>query len=96
MSDDFLTDDVVRAVAQHMNADHAADNVVICRGVGGHPGVQRAEMTGLDLDAVEFRGDTDSGPVVVRIPFAERLVDRAQIRAEVARMFHESVALRGD
>ncbi|WP_436794253.1 DUF2470 domain-containing protein [Actinospongicola halichondriae] len=93
MADDFLTDDVVRAVAHHMNTDHADDNAIICRGVGGQPDVLRAEMTGLDLAAIEFRAETDSGPVDLRIDFAERLVDRAQIRAEVARMFHESVAL---
>lgn len=88
-----LTEDIVAAVTAHMNGDHAEDNAVICRGVGGRPDTVTATMTGLDLDAIEFTIRTeaaDAGAEVVRIPFAAPLVDRPQIRAEVARMFHES------
>lgn len=87
------TPDVVDAVVAHMNGDHVDDNAVICRGVGGHPEATGARMVGLDREAAEFEAETPGGPVIVRIPFAEPLADRAQIRAEVARMFHDSVAM---
>jgi len=92
----WLTDEVVAAVTAHMNGDHAADNVVICRGVGGRPDVASATMTGLDLEAITFTVTTTSGATdEVRIPFSAPLADRPQIRAEVARMFHESAAQLG-
>jgi hypothetical protein len=93
--DDWLTDEVIAAVARHMNDDHAADNVVICRGSGGRPHVHTARLTGLDRDAVEFTATEPGGDVVVRVPFSRPLTERAQIRAEVARMFDESAAALG-
>lgn len=92
----FLTDDVVAAVTAHMNGDHAEDNVVICRGVGGRPDVETATMAGLDLDAVTFAvTTTDGGTDEVRIPFSSPLEERRQIREEVAQMFHDSAAQLG-
>ena len=91
----WLTDEVIAAVTAHMNGDHAADNVVICRVAGATPDASAARMSGLDLDAIEFTATTPTGESVVRIPFAQRLGERAQIRAEVARMFHESAAALG-
>ena len=96
MTDHFPTDDVVAAVTRHMNGEHAADNAVICRGVGGHPEVESAVMTGMDASAIEFRAETPSGPIMIRIPFSRTLRERAQIREEAARMFHESVSATGD
>lgn len=93
MSEFQLTDDIVTAVTAHMNDDHTDDNVVICRGVGGHPSVTAATMTGLDLEAIELTGDTPTGSVTIRIPFSAPIVDRAQIRTEIAQMFHDSVTL---
>lgn len=90
MPESFLTPDVVRAVVDHMNGDHAEDNVVICRGLGGRREVESATMTGLDEDAIEFLAQTPSGPITVRIPFGEPLRDRPQVREAVARLFHRS------
>lgn len=93
---DFLTDEVVAAVTAHMNGDHAEDNVVICRGVGGRPDVVAATMSGLDREAITFTvATTDGATDEVRIPFSAPLADRPQIRAEVARMYHESAARLG-
>lgn len=92
----FLTEEVVAAVTAHMNGDHADDNVVICRGVGGRPDVETATMSGLDLDAITFSVTTVDGSAdEVRIPFSAPLADRPQIRAEVAQMFHDSAARLG-
>lgn len=85
-----LTDDIVAAVTAHMNGDHASDNVVICRGVGGRPDTETATMTGLDLTSVTFAITTATGADTVTIPFQAPIADRAQIRGEVAQMFHDS------
>lgn len=92
---DFLTDDVVAAVCSHMNDDHADDNVVIVRGVGGCPTARAATMVGMDLDGIDFDVVTDEGPATVRVPFAGSVEDRAQIRTEVVRLFEASRDLLG-
>lgn len=88
----FLTPEVVAAVTAHMNGDHAADNVVICRGLGGCPDATAAAMTGLDLHGLELTATGPGGPWTVRIPFQAPLRERGDIRAEVARMYHEAAA----
>ena len=95
MSGDFLTPDVVEAVRRHLDDDHAEDNIAICRGVGGRPDATSARMRDLDRDAITFDAETPEGPVVVRVPFSRPLESRPDIRAEVARMYHDSVALLG-
>lgn len=92
---DWLTDEVVAAVTAHMNGDHAEDNVVICRVAGGRDDTTSAELVDLDGEAVVFRTGGPTGERLLRIPFSAPLADRAQIRAEVARMYHESAAALG-
>ena len=90
----WLTSEVVDAVTAHMNGDHAADNVVICRGLGGAPTTTEATMTGMDLDGIDFAVVSDGGSASVRIPFAAApLRERADVRAEVTRMFRASCEL---
>jgi putative heme iron utilization protein len=92
----WLTPDVVDAVKAHMNGDHAADNVVICRGLGGVPTTTEATMTGMDLDGIDFAVKADGEDASVRIPFAGApLSERAEVRAEVTRMFRESCDILG-
>ena len=94
-SDTWLTDDVVTAVMAHMNGDHPEDCAVISRALGGRPGTTEARMTGMDLEAIELLATDETGEHVVRIPFSEPLAERAQVRAEVARIYHESAAALG-
>jgi hypothetical protein len=91
----WLTDAVVAAVLAHMNGDHPEDCAVICRGLGGRPATSSARMTGLDRDAFEFLATDADGEHVVRVRCSTPLADRAQIRAEAARMYHESAAALG-
>lgn len=87
-----FTEDVVRQIMRHMNDDHAADCLTICRALGGRPGATAARMTGLDAAGIEF-GVTDGGVEhAVRIPFSERLTERPQVRHEVVRMTEEARA----
>ncbi|MFG2012102.1 DUF2470 domain-containing protein [Micromonospora sp. NPDC048868] len=87
--------DVVAAVCRHMNDDHAADSLLICRTLGGQPAATRARATGLDAEGMEFAVTVDDIEVPVRVPFAHRLSERAQIRQEVVRMYREACARLG-
>ncbi|MFC8845976.1 MULTISPECIES: DUF2470 domain-containing protein [unclassified Micromonospora] len=82
--------DTVRAVCRHMNADHAEDALLICRTLGGCPDATRARATGLDADGMDFAVGVDDIEVPVRIPFARRLTERAEIRREVVRMYEQA------
>lgn len=95
MSDAFPTPDVVAAVSAHMNGDHADDCVVIAKVLGERPDTTAATMTGMDAEAIELTATGPQGDEVLRIPFSETLTERAQVRAEVARMYHESAAALG-
>ena len=86
-----LPADAITAITAHMNGDHAEDNVLICRALGGQPLTVAASMTGLDDEAIEFSARLDDGSeTVVRVPWSEPLRDRAQVRIEVVRMYQEA------
>ena len=92
---DWVTPEIVAAVSAHMNGDHAEDCAVICRVFGDQPATTAAVMTDLDARAIHFRATVPDGEVDVRVPFAQELTERAQVRAEVARLYHESAAVLG-
>ncbi|MBB4695452.1 DUF2470 domain-containing protein [Paractinoplanes abujensis] len=94
MTDPFPPE-VVEQIARHMNDDHAADNVLIVRGLGGVPTATAARMSGLDADAMEFKAAVDGIEVPVRVPFSERLTERRQVRAEAVRMYRDACAALG-
>lgn len=88
-------DDVVAAITRHMNGDHAADNLVICRGLGGVADATAATNTGYDVDGMVFVAATPQGDVEVRVPWGKPVVERSDVRAEVVRMFEEASARLG-
>ena len=87
--------DVVAQIAGHMNVDHAEDNVLIVRALGGIPSATAARMSGMDADGMEFAAAVDGIEVPVRVPFAERLTDRRQVRGEAVRMYREACVALG-
>ncbi|MFI5935831.1 DUF2470 domain-containing protein [Actinoplanes sp. NPDC051494] len=87
--------EVVEQIAQHMNGDHAADNVLIVRGLGGVDAATAARMSGMDADGMDFEATVDGIAVPVRIPFAERLTERRQVRGEAVRMYQQACAALG-
>jgi putative heme iron utilization protein len=87
--------EVIAAVTRHMNDDHAEDSLLICRALGGQPAATAALMTGLDADGIDFTATVAGAPIPVRVPFATRLTQRAQIRHEVVRMYLESCRALG-
>ena len=92
---DWLTDEVIAAVARHMNNDHAEDNAVICRGVGGRAEVTAARFVGMTTRACGFAITTPDGSSELEVPFANEVTERAEVRAEVAALYHRSAAMLG-
>ncbi|MFD0684302.1 DUF2470 domain-containing protein [Actinomadura fibrosa] len=90
-----FTAGVVAAITRHMNEDHAEDTVFIVRALGGRPDAATAAMTGMDADGADFTAEVDGRPVAVRIPWSRRLTERAEVRAEVVRMYDEARAALG-
>ncbi|GAB3645461.1 biliverdin-producing heme oxygenase [Glycomyces tarimensis] len=82
--------EVVAAVCRHMNSDHAAETLVMCRGLGGRPAATAARMTGVDGEGGDYVVTVDGAEEALRIPWGSRLSERAEIRAEVVRIFTES------
>lgn len=94
MTDPFPPD-VVAQIARHMNDDHADDNVLIVRGLGGAPTATAARMSGMDAGGMDFEATVNGIAVPIRIPFAERLTERRQVRAEAVRMYRDACAALG-
>ncbi|MDA0565366.1 DUF2470 domain-containing protein [Streptomonospora sp. S1-112] len=90
-----FTPEVVRAVTAHMNDDHPRETLIICRALGGHPDAASARMVGLDTEGGDYRAVVGGAEVAVRIPWSRPLTERAQVRAEVVRMYRESCDLLG-
>ncbi|GAB3686060.1 hypothetical protein GCM10027589_54920 [Actinocorallia lasiicapitis] len=95
MSDLPFGPEAVAAITAHMNGDHAADNVLIVRGLGGVE-ASAAVNTGLDAEALVFTATVEGREVEVRIPWSEPLKDRGQVRREVVRMYTEACAALGE
>jgi len=87
--------DVVAAVSRHMNDDHAADCLLICRTLGGRPDATAAAMTGMDATGIEFTVTVGDADETVRVPFSRPLSERAEVRPEVVRMYRDACAAAG-
>lgn len=87
---DLFTPEVVAAVTRHMNDDHAADNVVIVRALGGVSDATAATMTTCDAAGITFDVTSPAGVAPVTIAWSSPVTERPQIRAEVAAMYHRA------
>ena len=87
--------EVVSQIMNHMNIDHAADSVLICRAFGGQPEATTATMSGMDADGIDFEVTVNGTVLACRVPFGFRLTERPQVRAEVTRLYHDARALLG-
>jgi putative heme iron utilization protein len=94
MTEEFPPE-VVAQIAQHMNDDHADDNVLIVRGLGGARAATAARMADMDADGMDFAAAVNGVEVPIRIPFRERLTERRQVRAEAVRMYQDACAALG-
>ncbi|MUL40862.1 DUF2470 domain-containing protein [Streptomonospora sp. PA3] len=78
-----------------MNRDHPQETLAICRALGGVPRASAARMTGVDEAGGDYVAVVDGAEAAVRIPWSQRLVERAQVRREVVRMYREACELLG-
>lgn len=81
-----------RAIVDHLNDDHPEDTLLLCRTLGGEPTAERAWAHGVDVDGLDLRAEVDGTEVAVRLPFAERITERAQVRAEVVRLYERATS----
>jgi hypothetical protein len=88
-------DSVVAAVVKHMNADHGDDSLLICRTVGGQPSAREAHMVGFTPRHAIFSARIDGGDVDVRVPWSGSVRERADVRAEIVRMYEAACAQAG-
>lgn len=87
--------EVIAAITKHMNHDHTDDTLVICRGVGGHPEATAAMMDRFDADGADFTVTVAETQLPLRIAWSQPLSERAEVRPEIVRMYHESRAKLG-
>lgn len=92
---DPFTPEVVSQIIVHMNDDHAADNLLIVRWLGAQRDAERAVMSGMDCDGIEFTATVAGHQMVVRLPWSRRLTERAEVRVEVVRL-HEQAVLQSE
>lgn len=91
-----FTDEVVRAVVAHMNDDHAADNLVICRALADLPEATEAQMTDLDDQGLTLVAEVAGEEHTVKVPWFETPADRAGIRHEIVRLFETAQERLGE
>lgn len=87
--------DVVAAVCRHMNDDHRDDALLICRTLGGQPGATEASAVHVDGVSIHFTATVDGTPAPVRVPFAEPVTERPQIRSAVVEVYERACAAAG-
>jgi hypothetical protein len=87
--------DVVAAICRHMNDDHAADCLLICRTLGGRPGATRAEAVDVDSHGMRFRVTTGGDEADVPVAFAAPVFERAQVRVAVVELYERACAVAG-
>jgi hypothetical protein len=82
--------EAVTGVMGHMNGHHRDDCLLITRAFGDLDEVVDAVLTDLTPDGALFTAITPQGPVDVQVPWARPMVERADHRAEMARMYRDS------
>jgi len=97
MSDvSFLPPEAVAAICRHMNDDHRANALLICRHLAGVQDAVDAEAVDVDAERMSFavrRADGTSTPVPVA--FARPVTERAQVRTAVVELYERACAQAG-
>jgi hypothetical protein len=91
-----FTPDVVAAVTAHMNTDHPEDNVLIVRSLGALPSATSASLVDIGPAGARFEATLDDGSTAEStVAWGGPVAERAAIRLEVVRMYHEACAALG-
>lgn len=90
MTGDWLTEDVVAAVARHMNDDHAGDTLTMVQPL--RPNAESASVVGLDHHGLQLLVGLGGGATErLDLPWPGPLTQRADIRRFVVEL-HTSAA----
>lgn len=91
-----FTPDVVAAVTAHMNTDHPEDNVLIVRSLGALPDATAATLADIGPAGARFEAVLADGTTAeTTVAWSGAVTERAAIRIEVVRMYHEACAALG-
>lgn len=86
-----FTEDVVAAVTEHMNADHAEDNRVICAWFT-RSDVDAARLMRVHADGLDFAVHSGASEREVRVPWGREITERADIRQAVVELYQRAAA----
>lgn len=84
-------DDVVRAIVGHMNVDHVDDTLQICGSLGVE-GAESARMVDFDTEGADFEATVNGKTVPVRVPWRQRISERAEVRAEIVWLYEQAAS----
>ncbi len=84
-----FSDDVVAAIVGHMNVDHVADTLLICRSFGA-PGAESARMIDFDSHGADFEATTAGGARSIRVSWRTPISERAEVRSEIVWLHEEA------
>lgn len=91
-----MDDEAVAAICRHMNEDHRADGLLICRALAGAGDAVDAEAVGVDETGMRFRvRAADASTREVSVEFATPVTERAQVRAAVVELYDRACAATG-
>ena len=76
----------VAGIVEHMNADHAQAQVLLCQHLGGQPDTTEATMSAVDRYGFEMIAVTPIGRAAVRLGFPERCSTPDQVRTALVAM----------
>lgn len=92
MADRPFGPDVVAAVTSHVNDDHADACLDIVRALGPMPAATEACLEDVDAEAATFAAVAGGDVVRVRVPWARRITERAEIRTEIVALTDRATA----
>lgn len=92
--DRFAPEDAA-AVMGHMNHEHTGDALLIVQGIGGVREATSAVVSDLDKLGIVFDAEVGGERREVRVPWAERLEERPQLRPAIAQMYRDACAALG-
>jgi predicted RNA polymerase sigma factor len=88
--------EVVQAICRHMNDDHRADSLLICRTLGGAPDAVEATAVDVDGAAMRFQVARADGTVEsAEVPFASPALERSHVRLAVVELYERACAAAG-
>lgn len=85
-STDPFAPEVIEAICRHMNDDHRADSLDICRSLGGFPDARQARLGSISPSGAVFEVLLDEGVGIAHVPWEVEIRTRADVRLAFVHM----------